>query len=57
MQEDVLLAVPVEVHQPGVFLVVGHGDRHLLRPPCEQVRPGHTDKDVHDPGVIPDEQV
>ena len=32
MHEDVLLAVLVEVHQPSVFLV-GHGDRHLLRPP------------------------
>ena len=37
MHEDVLLAVLVEVHQPGVF-VAGHRDRHFLRPPGEQFR-------------------
>ena len=34
----------VEVPQPDVF-VAGHCDRHLLRPPGEQFRSGHTDKD------------
>ena len=46
MHEDVLLAVLVEVNEPGVFLVVGHGDLHLLSPAGEQARPGHADKDV-----------
>ena len=56
MHEDVLLAVLVEVHQPGVLLVVGKGDRHLLRRPGEQVRPRHADKDAQFP-VEPDKQV
>ena len=38
MREDVLLAVLVEVHQPGVLLV-GQRDRHFLGPPGKQVRP------------------
>ena len=45
MHEDVLPAVPVEVHHPRVFLV-GHGDLYLLRPPGEQVRPRHAEKDM-----------
>ena len=56
MHEDVLLTIRVEVHQPGVFLVVGQGDRHRLRPSDEQVRPWHADKDAQFP-VEPDKQV
>jgi hypothetical protein len=33
MHEDVLLAVLVEIREPGMFLVVGQDDRQLLRPP------------------------
>ena len=57
MHEDVLLAILVEVYQPGVFLVVGYGDMHIVRLPGEQVRSRHADKDVQYPRVVPDEQV
>ena len=52
MHEDVLLAVLVEIHQPGAFLVVGQDDRHLLRPPGEQIRPGHADKAIQLPDLL-----
>jgi len=45
VQEDILLAVLVEVHQPCGFPVVGHGDHHILRPPGEHVRPRHAEID------------
>jgi hypothetical protein len=59
IHENVLLAVPVEVHQPGVFLVIGYDDRHVLWPPGEQIRsPRHADNDVQTVrSVLSNEQV
>ena len=46
VHDDVLLAVLVEVSQPGVILVVGQDDRDLLRLTGEQVPPRRADEDV-----------
>lgn len=32
VHEDVLLAITVEIHQPDVFLVIGHVDHDVLMP-------------------------
>ena len=31
MHEEILHPILVEVHQPGIFLIIGKGDRYLLR--------------------------
>ena len=56
MQQDVLFAVLVEVRQPSIFPVARYGDRHVLRPPDEQIRPRHADKKIQSP-VSPGKQV
>ena len=57
MHEKVLLAILVEVHQPGVSLVIGQGDRHLSRSPRQEVRAGLAEKHVQLFRALPHQQV
>jgi preprotein translocase subunit SecB len=57
MHKDVLFAVLVEVHQPGVFPVVRHDHRHLVRLLGKQACPRDASKDIQAPEGIFDEQV
>jgi hypothetical protein len=42
MHEDVLLVIPIEVHQPCVLLVVGHRDIHDMGSGRKQGFPGNA---------------